>query len=768
MIARTNNRYLTNLIAVGVLLAVTVLLNLHYIVKPYVPRGDGYRIPHHLAAIDHGDQSLLSSWNSSASLGFPALADPERMYELSWFLDLEDPFFRLKFIAFLCLLQLAVACSAYILMKRIFHRSWLAALFGSLTLFASYAITITYNGRPTVAYEYLALIWMIYCYERSFTQTPRMRWLAACTLIVGLGMIYRPTNIAALALIVLFVVGLLNRMHLASFNWKSVLISTIEPILVVLAALVAYSTFTLPLLELNPSGADLTQRYTFTVPISTYLTFAIPSLAVLSFLFIGRQGFRDDPQTQKFAIILGLCITGVVLYSVYFPATELRTWFFTNLPLVKHVRNPYFLITLFSVFFALLVATSFDRIALHPNKKFAKFLPVIVTLVAVTLLNADKILFSPLAIFTDSKAAIVLSKQLGSIGLIVLVVYLLFPVTRLKPEAVKTYAFVGLGVYLILMAIPGFGISKSSRDLVSKYVLKKPIAIKYAYPEKKLLENLAFSQELADKYPTKRVLGEGLYAPVATVPKFSNHLSKETRWYLSNLFKTDFLYPRPHWVLLWLREREPERFNTRRYQFSRLDQNFLQLGNISIINGKQYSADWTDLEYSEVGNQYFAIRQSPQMYRLYSDFMVETDPDRIAQLISSGGPLDRLFLENNPGFEATATKGFKQSVDVHKHLGRVIEIGVSSNRDALLFVPDAYAEGWTATVNGIPTEIIRANFAFRAVRVPKGDSSVTMEYQTPNGNLYTMISLFGLLVLILLFVFPQAKMRFLSRSSQTN
>lgn len=48
----------------------------------------------------------------------------------------------------------------------------------------------------------------------------------------------------------------------------------------------------------------------------------------------------------------------------------------------------------------------------------------------------------------------------------------------------------------------------------------------------------------------------------------------------------------------------------------------------------------------------------------------------------------------------------------------------------VVVLSDAFAPGWTATVNGQPAPILRANYAFRAVEIP-GDASIVFRYRTP-------------------------------------
>jgi len=57
--------------------------------------------------------------------------------------------------------------------------------------------------------------------------------------------------------------------------------------------------------------------------------------------------------------------------------------------------------------------------------------------------------------------------------------------------------------------------------------------------------------------------------------------------------------------------------------------------------------------------------------------------------------------------------------------------------------------GWEATVDGTPTPILRANYAFRAVRVPAGTSIVEFQYRPRSvwlGGLITCSTLAALAV----------------------
>jgi len=58
-----------------------------------------------------------------------------------------------------------------------------------------------------------------------------------------------------------------------------------------------------------------------------------------------------------------------------------------------------------------------------------------------------------------------------------------------------------------------------------------------------------------------------------------------------------------------------------------------------------------------------------------------------------------------------------------------IAVHVEADAPAYLLLLDAYYPGWTATVNGEPAAVLRANVMFRAVAIPAGTSEVILTYQ---------------------------------------
>ncbi len=80
-----------------------------------------------------------------------------------------------------------------------------------------------------------------------------------------------------------------------------------------------------------------------------------------------------------------------------------------------------------------------------------------------------------------------------------------------------------------------------------------------------------------------------------------------------------------------------------------------------------------------------------------------------------------------------------------------VTVSVQAEADGWLALADTDYPGWTATVDGQPAEIQRANLAFRAVQVPAGAQEVRFEYRPGWLLPGTVVSVISLVVMILLF-----------------
>lgn len=111
-----------------------------------------------------------------------------------------------------------------------------------------------------------------------------------------------------------------------------------------------------------------------------------------------------------------------------------------------------------------------------------------------------------------------------------------------------------------------------------------------------------------------------------------------------------------------------------------------------------------------------------EQYTSYEDFQSDVADRRMMRSMN--------FTRDNRGFTAN----------------------IMLDKERLVFFSVPYEDGWSATVNGKPVIIEKANIGFMAVRVPAGTSEIRFNYMTNGLPLGLLIAFVALIVLILYLV----------------
>jgi len=72
---------------------------------------------------------------------------------------------------------------------------------------------------------------------------------------------------------------------------------------------------------------------------------------------------------------------------------------------------------------------------------------------------------------------------------------------------------------------------------------------------------------------------------------------------------------------------------------------------------------------------------------------------------------------------------------------------------------DTWDRGWRGTVDGKPARVLRADHAFRAVRVPAGKHEVTFRYSPLSFRLGLLLTALGLILVVFAAVRGEAGYR---------
>lgn len=107
-------------------------------------------------------------------------------------------------------------------------------------------------------------------------------------------------------------------------------------------------------------------------------------------------------------------------------------------------------------------------------------------------------------------------------------------------------------------------------------------------------------------------------------------------------------------------------------------------------------------------------------------------------------PAQTILLEEDPAIPKISAASGKATILSYEP--DAVSIRAQTNTQSLLFLSDTFYPGWEAYVDNVRTKIYRADFAFRAVTVPKGEHTVTFIYRPTSllyGMLLTVVSILG-------------------------
>ena len=159
---------------------------------------------------------------------------------------------------------------------------------------------------------------------------------------------------------------------------------------------------------------------------------------------------------------------------------------------------------------------------------------------------------------------------------------------------------------------------------------------------------------------------------------------------------------------------------------------------------------WNYPHYRSVyRDEHFEVFENTEAYLrtiLASSYIVAaSDEEIVASLWKKDFPRKTtLILEKEPEIKPAEGEG-TSAISNYSPTEVVVEVKASVPK--LLFLSDTYEKGWKATIDGLPTPVYRADYAFRAVGVPAGEHIVRFVYDPPSVRIGLLIA--GLITMIL-------------------
>jgi len=111
-------------------------------------------------------------------------------------------------------------------------------------------------------------------------------------------------------------------------------------------------------------------------------------------------------------------------------------------------------------------------------------------------------------------------------------------------------------------------------------------------------------------------------------------------------------------------------------------------------------------------------------------------------------PSREILLEQDPGVAQSRNETDDPAVEIEDYGLNSHTVIVNAARPGLIYAAENHFDGWSATVNGHPTALLPANYAFRAVAVQAGRSRIEFRYRPPGLTAGLIISIVsaGLLI----------------------
>lgn len=116
-------------------------------------------------------------------------------------------------------------------------------------------------------------------------------------------------------------------------------------------------------------------------------------------------------------------------------------------------------------------------------------------------------------------------------------------------------------------------------------------------------------------------------------------------------------------------------------------------------------------------------------------------------------PRDVVYLTSQPSdlgqIARTPVDTLAERVEITNYQNELVEMKATATTDRLLFMSDTWYPNWTATIDGKQTPIYKANYAFRAVKVPAGTHTLKFEYHDPRYETGKTLSLLSNILAII-------------------
>jgi hypothetical protein len=115
------------------------------------------------------------------------------------------------------------------------------------------------------------------------------------------------------------------------------------------------------------------------------------------------------------------------------------------------------------------------------------------------------------------------------------------------------------------------------------------------------------------------------------------------------------------------------------------------------------------------------------------DWTVTDGATALRTVLTAGfNPATRAVVEGDPGIARTATYSAPGTAEYAELWPEDVRVSVDAGAPSILVVRNAWDRGWSATVDGRPAPVLRADYLLQGVPVPAGHHEIRLTYTDPN------------------------------------
>lgn len=702
-------------------------------------------------AIEIWKTGQVPLWNPYTFSGNPLLAN----YQSAVLSPFNILFFILPFVdawSVLVLLQPLLAGLFMYLFINTLRISRVGSLISAISFMFCGFIT-TWMGYATLGYAILFLPLSFFCIEK-YLETKKRLFLLLLSLTLPLSFFSGHFQIS-----LYFLLATVSYIVYKFFITKNIL-NTLYLILYTFFGLLLTMPQVLPSIELYLESFRSSFFQTGGIPVQYLPSFLAPD-------FFGNPVTRNTwfgnyAEWNAYIGVLPIMLSAYALSRVKKP----QTLFFSilgilslilaiNSPVSAFFQNFHIpilststinrIIVLFSFSFAILAGFGFDRLFLDiknaNRKKILVWLGLFSFLFAIFWISIFRKLFIPLDKIAISKQNLILPTILFLTASALVIFALIF--RKIKYSKV-IYIFLQIGfVFLTSFDLLRFAIKWQAFD-----------------PKNLVFPDFSTTQAFSKIAGYDRVFGNlggeaTMYYHLPSTEGYDALYSSRYGQFIGYIERGDFV--ESAWSVVNFPKNSP---NTSKA---------MNLLNIKYIVHKlaDDGASWAFPVWAYPGKQFKLIHED-NYYKFYQNnnvfphvflvggYRVMKDDRQILMTIFSNdfNPRREIVLEADPKINKTDKDVGEAKIISYKQ--NSIEISAEAKSSALLFLTENYNKGWKASVDGKAVQILRANYAFKAIPIEAGKHIVRFFYDPWSFKIGVYFAIGGLIgVLFMTFLFSR-------------